>query len=53
MVFDKLSLKATLERHGYTPQTMSPEWCQFAVSIVNAESLNSIEIKLLEILSRK
>ena len=34
--YDAKSLKKVLTEHGYTPLSMSPEWCLFALQIVIA-----------------
>lgn len=40
----KEELSKVLTKHGYkVPPVMTPEWCQFALQLVQAELLQKIE----------
>jgi len=41
--YSRENLRKVLAKHGYTPQTMDPEWCQFAVQILTSEKLDKLK----------
>jgi len=46
--YDKEFLKGILIGHGYNASIMTPEWCLFALSLIQTSTLERIEEKLNE-----